>query len=102
MFASFREFLCAAYGVERVEELLASEPTYLLSEAYDDERFTALIERTAVATEEPVDELLRAFGGFTGERMFPRMYPAFYAVALNTREFLLTVEQRIHALVRTT
>ena len=102
VFASFREFLCAAYGVERMEELLASEPIYLLSEAYDDDRFAALVERTAAASEEPVDDLLRAFGAFTGERTFPQMYPAFYAVAPDTREFVLTVEQRIHELVRAT
>jgi Haem-NO-binding len=33
---------------------------------------------------------------------FTRLYPAFFAIASSAREFLLTVETRIHELVRAT
>jgi hypothetical protein len=42
------------------------------------------------------------FGVFTGETTFTRLYPAFFAIAPSAREFLLTVETRIHELVRAT
>ena len=37
-----------------------------------------------------------------GETTFTRLYPAFFAIAPSAREFLLTVEGRIHELVRAT
>jgi len=49
-----------------------------------------------------VNELVREFGVFTGENTFPRLYPAYYAVAGATRAFLLSVETLIHELVRAT
>jgi hypothetical protein len=39
---------------------------------------------------------------FTAQRTFTRLYPAFFAISPNTRAFLLTVEARIHELVRAT
>ena len=35
-------------------------------------------------------------------RTFTRLYPAFYGIAPSAREFVLTVETRIHELVRAT
>jgi Haem-NO-binding len=62
----------------------------------------ALIARTAEATGRTVDEVVYGFGVFTGETTFTRLYPAFFAIAPSAREFLLTVETRIHELVRAT
>jgi hypothetical protein len=42
------------------------------------------------------------FGVFTGATTFTRLYPAFFAIAPSARDFLLTVETRIHELVRAT
>lgn len=58
--------------------------------------------RTANATASDLDEVVYAFGAFAAERTFARLYPAFFAIAPDTRAFLLTVESRIHELVRAT
>ena len=82
--------------------MFAAEPIYLLSEAYPDERFGDLIGRAAEAAGRDVDDLVHAFGVFTGATTFTRLYPAFFAIAPSARDFLLTVETRIHELVRAT
>jgi Haem-NO-binding len=102
IFTSFRDYLTEQHGVDLVRETFAEEPIYLLSEAYPDERLIALIERAAAATGREVDEVVYDFGVFTGSTTFTRLYPAFFAIAPSAREFLLTVETRIHELVRAT
>ena len=102
IFASFSDFLSARFGAETGRRVFAGEPIYLLSEAYEDERLFALVERACEATGVPAEELLRDFGVFTAEVTFARLYPAFFAVAGASRPFLLTVEERIHELVRAT
>jgi Haem-NO-binding len=82
--------------------VFVDQPIYLLSEAYPDERLLELIGRTAEATGKEVDEVVYAFGVFTGSTTFTRLYPAFFAIAPSARDFLLTVETRIHELVRAT
>ena len=42
------------------------------------------------------------FGVFTAPTTFARPYTAFFAIAPSARDFLLTVETRIHELVRAT
>jgi hypothetical protein len=102
IFTSFRDFLDAEHG-PRVRALaFAGEPLYLLSDAYPDERLAALLEKAAAATGRDTGDLLEDFGVFAAERTFTRLYPAFFAVSGSTREFLLTVETRIHELVRAT
>jgi hypothetical protein len=61
-----------------------------------------LIRRSREATGVDPDELLHSFGMFTAQQTFTRLYPAFFAISANTRSFLLTVEARIHELVRAT
>jgi hypothetical protein len=102
IFASFGDYVAAQFGGDTARKVLEDEPIYLLSEAYDDERLVHLIERTAAATETPVDDIVRDFGVFAAETTFARLYPAFFAVAGAARPFLLTVEERIHELVRAT
>jgi predicted hydrocarbon binding protein len=91
-----------AHGTELARELFADQPIYLLSEAYPDERLLELLGRAAEAVGKEVDELLYDFGVFTGSTTFTRLYPAFFAIAPSARDFLLTVESRIHELVRAT
>lgn len=102
IFAALRDFLTSRVGQERTDELFAAAPPYLMSAAYPDDDFLQLVERGRAAADEPLEEFLRSFGAFTGSHTFPRLYPAFYAVAGGTRTFLLTVEDRIHELVRAT
>jgi Haem-NO-binding len=61
-----------------------------------------LIGRSAKATGLEVDDIVHAFGVFTGATTFTRLYPAFFAISPSARDFLLTVETRIHELVRAT
>ena len=61
-----------------------------------------LVDLAAAHTGRERDEIVFELGVFTGETTFPRLYPAFYAEAGSARAFLLTVETRIHELVRAT
>src|SRR5687767_885219 len=79
---------------------MATEPFYFASEAYPDEQFTALVDRSCRLTGVPRERLLHAFGVFTAERTFARLYPALFALSPTARAFLLTVETSIHEIVR--
>lgn len=102
IFTSLRDYLTSAHGAEVAHNVFADQPIFLLSESYDDELFTRLVERAAEVTDREVEEVVHDFGVFTALTTFTRLYPAFFAIAYSTREFLLTVEARIHELVRAT
>ncbi len=102
VFAALRDFLAAHLDQERADHVFAERTPYLLSQTYADEEFLDLFERARSLADEPPDDFLRAFGAFTGATTFARLYPAFYEVAGGTRTFLLTIESRIHELVRAT
>jgi len=102
IFSSLRDYVTAEYGDDAATRLLAGEPVYLLSESYPDEGLARLIGRAAELTGRDVDDLVHGFGVFTAETTFTRLYPAFFAISASAREFLLTVETRIHELVRAT
>jgi Haem-NO-binding len=102
IFSSFRDFLTAEHGSAVAHRVFAGEPVYLLSESYPDERLGQLVERATEAVGADADELVHDFGVYTGATTFTRLYPAFFAIAHSTRDFLLTVETRIHELVRAT
>jgi predicted hydrocarbon binding protein len=100
IFASFRDYLVAEHGAATEQEVMAGEPRHLVSEAYADEAFTSIVERACVATGLARDVLLRDFGAFTAEKTFARLYPALFGRSGSARSFLLTVETRIHQVVR--
>ena len=102
IFTSLRDYVTAEYGPETVDQVFTGEPVYLLSQAYDDERFFELIRRTCGITGRETDDVLYEFGIFTAGRTFTRLYPAFFALEGSARQFMLTVEKRIHELVRAT
>jgi heme-NO-binding protein len=102
IFTSLREYLVATHGRATAADVFAAEPEYLLSESYPDESLHRLIALAAAQTGRDADDLLVGFGVFTAETTFGRLYPAFFAEAASTRDFLLTVEDRIHELVRAT
>jgi Haem-NO-binding len=102
IFASFGDYLAAGLEPEAANRVLEGEPAYLLSESYPDERLVAFVGRAAEETGLEEAELLRDFGAFTAEQTFVRLYPAQFALAGGTREFLLGVENYIHELVRAT
>jgi predicted hydrocarbon binding protein len=102
IFTSLRDYVAAVHGPKAVAAVFAGEQPYLLGEAYPDERLHVLLDRVGEVTGTDADETLRAFGAYTVQHAFARLYPAFFAVAPSAREFLLTVETRIHELVRAT
>lgn len=97
---SFCDFLAAEHGAIVEKDVMAGEPRYLVGEAYPDERFTEIVDRTCRRTGLPRDVLLRDFGAYTAERTFARLYPALFDLSPTTRTFLLTVETPIHEVVR--
>jgi hypothetical protein len=102
IFSSFRDFLTAEHGSETAKRVFDGEPTYLLSESYPDESLGRLVGRATEAAGAEADELVHDFGVYAASTTFTRLYPAFFAIASSAREFLLTVETRIHELVRAT
>jgi Haem-NO-binding len=102
IFTSLRDYLTSEYGTELTQNVFSGQPMFLLSESYDDALLLGLVERAASATGREVDDVVHEFGVFTALTTFTRLYPAFFAVAPSAREFLLTVETRIHELVRAT
>jgi hypothetical protein len=102
IFTSFRDFITAQYGPGIAKSILEGQPMHLLTEAYPDEDFLAVVGKACEQTRVETDDLVREFGVFAGETTFPHLYPAFYSVAGGARPFLLTVEALIHELVRAT
>jgi hypothetical protein len=102
IFTTFRDFVTTQYGPAIATTVLEGEPAHLLTEAYPDEDFLGIVAKTCQVTGVETNDLVREFGIFAGETTFPRLYPAFFAVAGNARSFLLTVETLIHELVRAT
>jgi hypothetical protein len=102
IFSSFRDFVTERYGHEAAETIFAGGASYLLSEAYPDEELIALVGRASEIEGEDVDTVVFEFGVFAARKTFARLYPAFFAISPSAREFLLTVETRIHELVRAT
>jgi hypothetical protein len=100
IFASFRDFLVTQYGDDVAQELMAGEPQYTLSEAYPDEQFLALFERTRERMGRAPDELLFDFGVFTADTTFARLYSLLFNLSPTARDFLMTVETPIHDVVR--
>ncbi len=102
VFTSLREYLAAAHGDEVAGDVFGARGPFSAVESYPDEEFLELMQRATGVTRREQDALLHDFGLFTAMTTFNRLYPAFFAVASSAREFLLTVEARIHELVRAT
>jgi hypothetical protein len=102
IFTSLRDYVSTAHGSAAAQRVFNGEPRYLLSEAYPDERLLALIGRVVEETTGEIDDIVHDFGVFAAEKTFTRLYPAFFSISPTARTFLLTVEKRIHELVRAT
>jgi hypothetical protein len=99
---SLRDYVAAAHGAEVAKRVFEGEPAYLLSESYPDENLARLVGQASETAGVGADALVHDFGVFTAATTFTRLYPALFAIAYSAREFLLTVETRIHELVRAT
>ena len=102
VFTSLRHFVTSRFGASCTDELWESEPPFLATRAYPDEEFHRLLGKIVERTRSDPTDLLRDFGEFAAARTFACLYPAAFVEAGGTRAFLLTVEERIHELVRAT
>ena len=100
IFASFRDYLVSEHGEDAASEVLAGEPLYSLGEAYADEQFLELLERACGRTALSRDEILFEFGVFTAATTFARLYSVVFKASSTARDFLLTVEEPIHDVIR--
>jgi hypothetical protein len=83
-------------------EINLGRPSYQTTRAYDDSELAGLVERTCELTGRSRRETLRSFGAFTAEHVFTKLYPDYFAASGSTRTLLLSIEERIHELVRAT
>jgi hypothetical protein len=101
IFASLHDYTRARLGSEATQEIFGGR-FFAMSDSHPDDEFVRLLERTAKRLDLDSDDMLRDFGAFTAETTFARLYPAFFTISGDTRSFLLSVEDRIHELVRAT
>jgi len=101
IFASLRDYTAIRLGETRAVELWADR-IFETTEAYDDQWFTAQLERLVTASGDSMDEVQRGFGSFAAQSTFAGLFPAYYEASANTFTFLLGIEEKIHELVRTT
>ena len=101
IFTSFRQFVTSRFGVTTAAAAWAGEPVYSIASAYLDTEFLRVFGKVCDEVGVGEDELLREFGVYTGERTFVLLYPSLYEEAGDARTFLLSVEHRIHDLIRT-
>ncbi len=101
IFAGLRDYTAVQLGEERAGDVW-SDRVFELTGAYDDEWFSAQLERLALATGEPLNEVQRGFGVFAARETFLRLFPEYYEASDDTFAFLLGIEEKIHQLVRAT
>lgn len=99
IFTAFRQY-CWTRLDEHSGEIWRGLPSYVMTEAYPDEDFDALVARAVEASGRTRREILHDFGRFTGFWVFRVMRSDYYEQSGNTRRFLLDVESRIHETVR--
>jgi hypothetical protein len=83
-------------------EIWSGRPAYEATSAYSDQEFADLIARTRELTGQTRREILTSLGAFTAEHVFTKLYPDYFVASGNTRSLLLSVEERIHEVVRAT
>jgi len=101
IFASLFDYARDRLGARQASAIFDGR-SYAMADSHSDEEFTNLLLRTGARRALEMDDLLRDFGSFTAQNTFARLYPALFEIAGDTRSFLLTVEDRIHELVRAT
>lgn len=95
IFATLDEYAQEAHGARLPRP-------YDSAAAYPDDEFHAAVAELAASTGASVDEILRGLGRYAGRVAFARLFPDYYTTSTGTRDFLLSVEERIHEIVRAT
>jgi Haem-NO-binding len=101
IFASLRDYSVERLGAEAAGELW-SDRVFEPTEVYDDQWFTAQLERVVGTTGQTRDDVERDFGAFAARHTFAGLYPDYYASSRDSFSFLLGIEEKIHELVRAT
>jgi hypothetical protein len=101
IFAALRD-----YTVERLGEAAADElwidRVFDPGEAYDDEWFSAQLDRIATAMRQTRAQVDTGFGAYAGRRTFAALHPDYYETSGDVVTFLLGIEEKIHDVVRST
>jgi hypothetical protein len=98
---SFRRYTDEAFPDSSMD-IWRNRPAYDPAAAYEDAEFAGLVEGTRRLTGRTRREILTDFGAFAAEHVFAELYPDYFAVSGSTRAVLLSVEERIHDIVRAT
>lgn len=101
IFAGLRDYTALRLGEEHTAEIW-SDRAFEITEAYDDNWFTAQLERLVSATGESMRDVQGGFGEFAAQQTFAGLYPEYYEESGDTFTFLLGIEEKIHDLVRAT
>jgi hypothetical protein len=99
IFTAFRQY-CWTRLDEHSDAIWRGLPSYVMTEAYPDAEFEALVARAVTASRRTRRDVLVDFGRFTGFWVFRVMRGDYYEQSGSTRRFLLDVESRIHETVR--
>ena len=101
IFGGLREFAEHRLGAETAASIWAGR-RFELDEAYDDAEFLAQLDRVRAAAGVTQVEIQRAFGSFTAQNAFVRLFPDYYSANDGSIPFLLGIEEQIHDVVRAT
>jgi predicted hydrocarbon binding protein len=100
IFVSLRDYLVAEHGDATEREVMAmsraTSPATGTRTSGSRACSSGRVRRPGLSP----DALLTDFGAFTAEKTFARLYPALFDRSGSARSFLLTVETRIHEVVR--
>lgn len=104
IFNALQEFVEQGYGYQAWDDALTacntqSDGVFVATKSYDDSEILALVSYFSSQLSMPADDLLRAFG----EGLFNHLYqraPELIKCAQTLREFLISVDEIIHAEVR--
>ena len=101
IFSALRDYTVERLGEPAAVELWADR-VFDPGEAYDDEWFSAQLDRLATATRETRAQVDVGFGAFAGRTTFAALYPEYYETSGGVVSFLLGIEEKIHDVVRST
>lgn len=104
VFTEFLEMVEKEFGYDTVDEIieasdLPSDGVYTAVGTYDHGEMVTLVTQLSEKTKIPVPDLLKAYGKYIFHT-FLAGYPAFFERAINTFDFLESIDNHIHVEVK--
>ena len=104
VFTEFLEMVESAHGMDTTDQLLdiptlESGGAYTSVGTYDAGELVEMVVLLSELIEQPIDDLLVAFGEYLFVR-FHALFPTMFAGKANSREFLMSIHGHIHVEVR--